>query len=314
MDNHLFNIGGINEEDAQKAKGNIPAELWDRDLFYKQMQAAPKATKPLKKINHKQFKKAPDNPQAQQNARHYKEALRGKRSWGATSKSKSNVVVLKGMEALREKLEKTHKGKKLEEAWLELVLKEAKIQVWRIYQSLVFPSKVLLTNELRHALKQLTMYFIGSEHCSLDLNKGILVWGGVGTSKTTLLKTFEEFTKVNNLPTAFEFSKMENLINVAATDPKALPSHLKTLTQQNRVFDDWGVEINDKWGEGVIYINNIILARYKKRKNIKTHMTTNHSLTADNIHKLEQIYSPRVMSRLKEMVNLVGIGTGDLRN
>jgi len=287
---NLFNtpLGGMSEEEAQKAKQNIPPELWDRELYQQNIYKAQPPKQPPK-VQHKEYKKRKPNPQADENAKNYKKALRGQREWGVVKREEEDV----------------------DGVWMEIPT--AKKQVWDIYQSFLFPKRQTLTTALKKALSNLTHYFINSQEGELDLNKGILVWGGVGTSKTTLLKTFEEFTKVNDLPTKFQFSKMERLVSIATTEPKALPNHLKALTQQNRVFDDWGVEVNDKWGDGKTYFNNIILARYKKRANIKTHFTTNYSLSPNNIKNLEQIYSPRIISRLKEMVNLVGLGEGDLR-
>ncbi len=286
----LFNtpLGGMSEEEAQKAKQNIPPELWDRELYQQNIYKAQPPKQPPK-VQHKEYKKRKPNPQADENAENYKKALRGEREWGVVKREEEDI----------------------DGVWMEIP--KAKKQVWDIYQSFLFPKRPTITPSLKKALSNLTHYFINSQEGELDLNKGILIWGGVGTSKTTLLKTFEEFTKVNDLPTKFQFSKMERLVSIATTEPKALPNHLKALTQQNRVFDDWGVEVNDKWGDGKTYFNNIILARYKKRANIKTHFTTNYSLSPNNIKNLEQIYSPRIISRLKEMVNLVGLGEGDLR-
>ena len=346
---NLFNIplGGMSEEEAQKAKKNIPEELWDRELYQQNIHKA-QPTKQPPKVKHKEYKKRKPNPQADQNAKEYKKALRGEREWGVVKREEEDsVVVLVGMEVMRKQLISDIRNleqstsmqsgdlfigrygkfvevellrgavidytKLIKSIWDKMVLLEAKKQVWDIYQSLIFPKRPTITPSLKKALSNLTHYFINSQEGELDLNKGILIWGGVGTSKTTLLKTFEEFTKVNDIPTKFQFSKMERLVEVATTEPKALPNHLKALTQQNRVFDDWGVEVNDKWGDGKTYFNNIILARYKKRANIKTHFTTNYSLSPKNLPNLEQIYSPRIISRLKEMVNLVGLGEGDLR-
>lgn len=283
----IFNLGGISREDAEKAKENIPQELWDRDLFNQQMSSTPTPKTTTQKVQHKEFKKCPTTPESVENAKEYKKALRGERSWGVVGDTKKGEVLMG--------------------------IKEAKKQVWEIYQTFIFPKHPTLTPPIKKALHNLTHYFIGSGEGDLDLDKGLLLWGGVGTSKTTILKTFEEFTKINDLPSKFHLSEMERLISIATTDPKNLPQHLKALVQQNRGFDDWGVEVNDKWGDGIMYFKNIILTRYKKRANIKTHLTTNHHITPNNIPNLNKIYGERVISRLKEMCNLVGLGSGDLR-
>ena len=103
---NLFNIplGGMSEEEAQKAKKNIPEELWDRELYQQNIHKA-QPTKQPPKVKHKEYKKRKPNPQADQNAKEYKKALRGEREWGVVKREEEDsVVVLVGMEVMRKQL------------------------------------------------------------------------------------------------------------------------------------------------------------------------------------------------------------------
>lgn len=160
-----------------------------------------------------------------------------------------------------------------------------------------------IINELLNYFTETPGYF--------NSEKGILLCGGVGVGKTTLMKLFSE-----NQKASFQIISCRKVAQnwVSGGDDgkggyKAIEKYWKTnhinsnKFGQNKIgicFDDLGTESDKKnFGNELNAMTEIILNRYDNPalKGI-THFTTN--LSGDEI---EKFYGTRVRSRLREMVN-----------
>lgn len=163
----------------------------------------------------------------------------------------------------------------------------------------------------REIIIQLLNYF--SQHTgSFNPEKGIMLSGGVGVGKTTLMKLFAE-----NQKSSFIVVSCRKIAQdwVSGGDDgkggyKAIEKYWKAPhfinknsfgeTQVGICFDDLGTESDKKnFGNEINVMAEIILNRYDNSA-LKgmTHFTTN--LTGDEI---EKFYGTRVRSRLREMIN-----------
>jgi len=152
-----------------------------------------------------------------------------------------------------------------------------------------------------------------------SLNKGLLLAGGYGVGKTTLMKLFmknqrQVYHLYNAKKVANEYEKdgndsIEIYINKhknAYNDPAVFYQDCAGLC-----LDDLGTEdVKTNYGNKKNVICDIIEIRYE-RKLLGTlfHATTN--LTAD---ELSEYYGGRVVSRLRETVNVIQLKGDDRRS
>lgn len=164
----------------------------------------------------------------------------------------------------------------------------------------------------RPVIVELVKYFINDPDCSLDLQKGILLMGGVGTGKTFLLDTMQAFTLAAKLES--RHFRTERCVEVAelirsqnSSDPKAAGKAATRLAQLQRgtwSFDDIGHEpLSVKvWGDDRAVMEPIFTRRYNQftAGDCITHGTTN--LGKDG---LRSHYGDRVADRFEEMFNFI---------
>lgn len=155
----------------------------------------------------------------------------------------------------------------------------------------------------------LIAYFLKDEvtcyQYNIDLNKGILLSGPVGSGKTTLMNLMKTLTATEHKfyikpcrDISFEFIQDGYEIIQKYSKGKLYVSEPKTIC-----FDDLGTEKNLKYyGNECNVMAEIILSRYDLfiSKKIYTHITTNLSAS-----EIETAYGNRVRSRLRSMVNLI---------
>lgn len=137
------------------------------------------------------------------------------------------------------------------------------------------------------------------EEHEIDLRKGILLLGPVGSGKTSLMLLLNEFM----FPTMRYQVKSTRDISAEFHKDGYDIIHKYGRLQYNFCMDDLGVENNIKhFGNECNTIGEILLHRYDILVNygVVTHATTN--LNAD---ELEKLYGNRVRSRLRSMFNLV---------
>ena len=155
---------------------------------------------------------------------------------------------------------------------------------------------------------KLIAYFLKDEvtcyQYNIDLNKGILLSGPVGSGKTTLMNLMKTITATEHKfyikpcrDISFEFIQDGYEIIQKYSKGKLYPDP-KTIC-----FDDLGTEKNLKYyGNECNVMAELILSRYDLfiSKKIYTHITTNLSAS-----EIETAYGNRVRSRLRSMVNLI---------
>ena len=159
-------------------------------------------------------------------------------------------------------------------------------------------------------IKKLIAYFLKDEIIceqeKINLKKGILLTGGIGCGKTTLMQLMKYFNDNSKSiyimkpcrDIAFEF--IQSGYEVIAKYSKQsfyreIPKHF--------CFDDLGTENNLKYyGNECNVMAEILLSRYDLFVSTKliTHLTTNLSAS-----EIEEYYGNRVRSRLREMFNLI---------
>lgn len=169
----------------------------------------------------------------------------------------------------------------------------------------------ILDDSNKDAFKKLVLYFINDPGSTLDPNKGIMLSGGIGCGKTTLMRFFE----FNQKASYFTFSCLSVSSEFAAKGYEGVEKYNGAITSYSYglksfgqtefgiCFDDLGTEVDKKhYGNQSNCLNEILLNRYNRIESLrgKTHITTN--LTADQI---EERYGSRVRSRLREMFNVI---------
>lgn len=160
----------------------------------------------------------------------------------------------------------------------------------------------------RPIIENLCKYFTGDSTGPLNLKKGILLRGGVGCGKTSIMQLFQynqtnSFNIVSCREVAYKFAN-DGHSAISQYNNLLYSSNLKLTFGQKEIgtcFDDLGTEEEKKnFGNQVNVMADIILNRYDKKETMfaKTHMTSNLSVS-----EIEQYYGTRVKSRLVEMFN-----------
>lgn len=156
---------------------------------------------------------------------------------------------------------------------------------------------------------KLIAYFLNDAPvCSkygINLNKGIILTGPIGSGKTTLMNLMKLLAQPENKfaikpcrDISFEFIQDGYQIIHKYSIGQLYHSEPRTYC-----FDDLGTENNLKYfGNECNVMAEIILSRYDLfiSKKLKTHITTNLSAT-----EIEKHYGNRVRSRLRELCNLI---------
>lgn len=163
--------------------------------------------------------------------------------------------------------------------------------------------------ENKLVVENLCHYFTDDPRFIGDLKKGLLVVGGVGIGKSTLMAFFKRNQKASyrviscrEIESDFA-SDGEKSVRICSYNlPVAMNSDPFGHQEIGFCFDDLGTEANAKhYGQEKNVMAEIILNRYDN--NIPyhcTHITTN--LTAEEI---KSQYGSRVTDRIREMFNVI---------
>jgi flagellar biosynthesis GTPase FlhF len=158
-------------------------------------------------------------------------------------------------------------------------------------------------------IKRLCLYFSAdpiAEKYGISLHKGLILAGGTGSGKTTIMKAFQSnpyqsFRMVDCRSVGYNYSinGFEEIMHYSKIE--SIPVNLYGQTDQGICFDDLGTDEERKhYGDKVNPLTNILLDRHRLLPFHKTYLTTN--LNADMI---EVVYGTRLRGRLREMFNLI---------
>lgn len=161
----------------------------------------------------------------------------------------------------------------------------------------------------------LCKYFACDDGFKGDSNKGLLLFGGVGIGKSTLMQFFTRNQKASfrlincrDIESDFSSDGEKSVQNCSYNIKIATNSDRFGHTEMGFCFDDLGTEANGKhYGKEKNVMAEILLNRYQNIVDERgkcvgkwTHVTTN--LSAD---ELMTQYGSRVIDRMKEMFNII---------
>lgn len=173
-----------------------------------------------------------------------------------------------------------------------------KFKIWSADHKIIFKLLVYFYRDKANA-----------EKLNINLHKGILLTGPVGSGKTSLMTLMrfmlspkDQYAMKSTRDITFEF--IDDGYTVIKKYSKASFHHKGgQLHPRTYCFDDLGVESNIKhYGNETNVMAEILLSRYELYINQKmlTHATSNLSAT-----EIEKCYGNRVRSRMREMMNIV---------
>lgn len=164
----------------------------------------------------------------------------------------------------------------------------------------------------REIILALAKYFSGVEG-TLDLSKGIMLAGGIGTGKTSIFNAFSENPKKSFVVMECKFLALQyaeggfDKIEILTSPYPPIYGNKFHHDSYGVCFDDMGAEIEDgkkkHYGNEANVLKDILELRYSRKATLAglTHVITN--LTDPD--QVEFEYGPRVRSRMREMFNVL---------
>ncbi|TAG40622.1 MAG: AAA family ATPase [Cytophagia bacterium] len=167
---------------------------------------------------------------------------------------------------------------------------------------------ITIDQENAQVINLLSHYFAGID-CQLNPMKGILLYGNIGTGKTTLMRLMQEAPHAS-----FAIESAQEIINEYAADGVQVIEKYSRLIYNNNTasryfgnreiglcIDDIGTETEAaNFGNRKNVVAEILSMRYAQLHGPTTHLTTN--LTPA---ELKEAYGARIYDRLREMFNVV---------
>ncbi|MBA6316266.1 hypothetical protein [Cellulophaga baltica] len=149
-----------------------------------------------------------------------------------------------------------------------------------------------------------------------ELRKGLLIYGGCGTGKSSIFDIIQAISFKHNLKQIhFKNTSVHTVVTEFNKESRAYGNGgefiIEKYSKGTVHFDDLGTEKQvQAWGIKEDLFDRILQIRYNnyKASGNKTFVTTNLSLD-----KLEKRYSPQVKSRLYEMFNIIPLVGNDRR-
>lgn len=189
----------------------------------------------------------------------------------------------------------------------------------KLYDFLSMTVGFIIDQDNENIVRLLCEYFADDaefEKKGFSLDKGLLLFGGVGVGKTHLLSVFRQNQKQSYLMAACQDVESSYAKNGDDKNPNSGEPGLsqyfvnRPLSVQNQwgqisqgfLFDDLGQEnTNTKYyGTERNTMVEVLSQRYKNRLFTGTHITTNLSAV-----QIKEVYGVRVADRMREMFNLI---------
>lgn len=149
---------------------------------------------------------------------------------------------------------------------------------------------------------------------SFDPKKGLLLWGDIGTGKTTIIKGLQRYLAMinqlcygsNNRSICIEIrSAAEISLRYASEGMKALERWTEREQAGHLAIDEIGrEEISTHFGTTCNTIQTLLQLRYEQRHTIMTLGTTNIDMSTD---EFSARYGSYIFDRVKEMFNIVRV-------
>lgn len=152
------------------------------------------------------------------------------------------------------------------------------------------------------------------ENPGFDLNKGLFIYGKIGTGKSILFNSLELiFKKMDFFYHKFERISCKKI--VLQVDEVQKLSAINPYLKRQWMFDDLGHEKNmlKLWGNNVNVMEEIMTERYNQfiDHGTKTHVTSNLAIADPD--EITLMYGDRVRDRFNQMFNFIYMGGESLR-
>lgn len=151
-------------------------------------------------------------------------------------------------------------------------------------------------------IRGLIRYFINDDSSPYPINKGLFVYGGVGSGKTEIMSCMGKMCERLDLKKAFVFCKMSDIYTKTRTDKEYDP--IEPNVSGSRLFDEFARYTGPvlRFGEPIDINEAIIEQRYDRfvRYGQITHILTNTTPNA-----LQEMISPMLFDRIREMCTSV---------
>lgn len=184
------------------------------------------------------------------------------------------------------------------ERQLNLTIEDAKLVMGEIMKAHGFTRKNYITEgtNIPEVLNLFIKWGLYHGDTTLDLQKGIYLYGRVGSSKTTLLQFLSQFTIATGFRTFHVAHVKEIMVEISIAGNL---SPLKKYLTGTWCFNDIGFEDQDKnYGSRIDLIERLFSIRADKKL---------LTLATGNIYPkfLLEVYGDRIESRFHEMFNMI---------
>lgn len=181
----------------------------------------------------------------------------------------------------------------------ELIQKSYQVQI--VKRGAVYQESEEVISRIRSCSKWLTE----------NRKPGLILYGGVGSGKTTLMTAINEVIRLAHYSALASIQKVVRMVNAMdmVKIAKDQPLRFESLKScELLAIDDLGIEsdVVKSWGNSLSPMTDLIYYRYDHR--LFTIVTTN----LDN-KSLDERYDPRISDRIREMFDKVNCNAKSFR-